>query len=393
MKIIYVGAFRFPKYDAAAARVLNNARALRECGHDVEIISWGGKFEDSSKQNGEYDIYDGFRYTITTELDINGGFVAKVKNRLNRGEKTLRLLKEIEKSPDLLIAYNPDLLFNLKLKYYASRHKIKYANDITEWSDNNELRFIERITNAINLKHFTHRVNNRIVISSFLNKYYTDGNNIVVPATYDETEPKWQQGLAVAKKRVGGFDGITLIYAGNPARKDAVHYAINAVQRLIDEGASIRFLIVGAEREPYQKTYADLLTKKDLSEKILFLGRVPQDEVPSYYALADFMVLLRESTRKSNAGFPTKFAESFASSTPVIANLTSDLNRYLFEGNTGFVVEKPTEQSVYETLKTRVLALSSDRIEQMKRNVKKESKRLDYHHFIEPLRLFMNNLI
>ena len=29
MNIIYLGAFRLPNYDAAAPRVLNNARALR----------------------------------------------------------------------------------------------------------------------------------------------------------------------------------------------------------------------------------------------------------------------------------------------------------------------------------------------------------------------------
>lgn len=391
MNIIYIGAFRFPKYDAAAARVLNNARALRACGHNVVIISWGGKFEDPKIKAGDFDLYDGFRFTITGELDLKGGLVNKVKNRLNRGSKSMAILKSTC-NPDLIISYNPDLLFNLKLKNYASRYKINYANDITEWSDNNELRMLERITNYFNLKHLTRHIDNRIVISSYLNNYYSSGNNVVVPPLCDVNETKWRQGYVKAKEKVGDFDGITLIYAGNPALKDAVHFAINAVQRLIDEGANIRFLIVGAERDLYQRNYTDLLTKKDLSDRIQFLGRVPQDEVPSYYALADFMVLLRESNRKSNAGFPTKFAESFASSTPVIANLTSDLNRYLFEGNTGFVVEKPTEEAVYETLKTRVLGLSSDRIEQMKCNVKQEAKRLDYHHYIEPLRRFVENL-
>jgi hypothetical protein len=40
MKIIYIGSFRFPIYDAAASRVLNNARALRLYGHEVKFISW-----------------------------------------------------------------------------------------------------------------------------------------------------------------------------------------------------------------------------------------------------------------------------------------------------------------------------------------------------------------
>ena len=302
------------------------------------------------------------------------------------------MFRAIKRTPDLIIAYNPDLLFNLKLKRYTSRHCIYYSNDITEWSDNNELRIIERITNAINLKFVTPRIKNLISISSFLKNYYSASHSVVVPATYDKTESKWQQGTTVAKARVGVFNGITFIYAGNPARKDAVHYAINAVQRLIEEGANIRFLILGVERDQYLKNYSALLAKKVLSDRIQFIGRVSQDEVPSYYALADFMLLLRELTRKSNAGFPTKFAESFASGTPVIANITSDLDRYLYDGATGFIVKKPTEDSVYETLKSKVVNLPTEKIEQMKNNVKQEAKRLEYHYFVESLREFMNKL-
>ena len=104
------------------------------------------------------------------------------------------------------------------------------------------------------------------------------------------------------------------------------------------------------------------------------------------------MVLLREPTRKSTAGFPTKFSESFISGTPVIANLTSDLRYYLFDGNTGFEVKEPSETAIYETIKRRVMILSREKIAAMKRNVKEEAKRLDYHSYVEPLKEFFDNL-
>ena len=44
MNILYIGAFRLPNLDAAAPRVLNNAKAMREAGHNVKFISWGGKY-------------------------------------------------------------------------------------------------------------------------------------------------------------------------------------------------------------------------------------------------------------------------------------------------------------------------------------------------------------
>ena len=391
MKIIYIGSFRLPNCDAAAARVLNVARALRLAGHEVSFVSWGGEERESDLcPDGKYRV-DGFEYVVTHELPSNEGAIKRVMNKLTRGQKTKRLLRQQLGSYDAIITYNCNL--SHWLIGFTKRHHLKLINDITEWYDNNELKVIDRLLYAWNMYHTQKRVPNKIVISSYLDRFYNMTHNIVVPATCDASEAKWQQGAAKAKEKAGEFDGITLIYAGNPARKDAVHYAINAVQRLIDEGANVRFLIVGAERERYLKNYSDLLSMKELSERIQFLGRVPQDEVPSYYALADFMVLLREPTRKSTAGFPTKFSESFTSGTPVIANLTSDLGLYLKDGKTGFVVVLPSEEAIYQTLKTHVIGLNREQISEMKNNVREVAKILDYHAYVDVLHDFVENII
>ena len=391
MKIIYIGSFRLPNCDAAAARVLNVARALRLAGHEVSFVIWGGEERESDLcPDGKYRV-DGFEYVVTHELPSNEGAIKRVMNKLTRGQKTKRLLRQQLGSYDAIITYNCNL--SHWLIGFTKRHHLKLINDITEWYDNNELKVIDRLLYAWNMYHTQKRVPNKIVISSYLDRFYNMTHNIVVPATCDASEAKWQQGAAKAKEKAGEFDGITLIYAGNPARKDAVHYAINAVQRLIDEGANVRFLIVGAERERYLKNYSDLLSMKELSERIQFLGRVPQDEVPSYYALADFMVLLREPTRKSTAGFPTKFSESFTSGTPVIANLTSDLGLYLKDGKTGFVVVLPSEEAIYQTLKTHVIGLNREQISEMKNNVREVAKILDYHAYVDVLHDFVENII
>lgn len=390
MRIVYLGSFRLPIFDAAAARVLNVARALRLAGHEVSFISWGGKQRECDLcADGKYR-YDGFEYVVTGELDPKGNILQKVICKQQRGNKTKQLLEERIVDFDAVITYNGSL--TRWLLRFARKHQVKLINDITEWYDYNELKVTDWLPYTYNMHCTQKRVKNKIVISHYFDNYYNKTHNIVIPATCDAGEAKWQQGAAIAKEKAGEYDGITLIYAGNPARKDAVHYAVNAVQRLIDEGQKVRFLIVGAERERYLKNYTDLLSKKELSERIQFLGRVSQDEVPSYYAQADFMVLLREQTRKSNAGFPTKFSESFTSGTPVIANLTSDLRYYLFDGNTGFIVKEPTEAAIYETIKRRVMVLSRERIAAMKRNVKEEAKRLDYHAYVEALKEFFDSL-
>jgi len=104
---------------------------------------------------------------------------------------------------------------------------------------------------------------------------------------------------------------------------------------------------------------------------------------------ADFSLLLRNEARYSRAGFPTKFVESLAVGTPVIANLTSDLHRYLKEGDTGFICTGPAPEDL-ETALIRAIAMSQEHHAAMRtrcRTVATES--FDYRAFVTPLSEFL----
>lgn len=390
MVIVYLGSFRFPKGDAAAARVLNVAKALRMAGHNVSFISWGGeqRLEDICEDG--VCRFDGFPYVVTNEIDAKGCLFKKVKERLRRGAKTKTYLKKHIDEYDVILSYNGSII--MWLISFCKKNNKKLVCDLTEWYSYSELKFADRIKYFFEMYCFQLLVKNKIVISSYLNRFYNKTHNIVIPALCDASEPKWDSDNEDVESKTGRYEGITLIYAGNPARKDAVHYVISAVQRLVNEGENLRFLLLGTLREDYLTRYASLLPKGELSDRIQFLGRVPQDSVPAYYRLSDFMVLLREPTKKSNAGFPTKFSESFTSGTPVVANLTSDLGKYLKDGETGFVVSDSSEDAIYKTLKEKVIGLSLEQIVEMKTNVKEIAKQLDYRAYKDVLNDFVENL-
>lgn len=390
MRFIYIGSFRLPNGDAAAARVLNVARALRLAGHEVRFISWGGVGKWNEADAEEECYVDGFPYVVTNEIDFTGGVYKKAISWVLQGRRTKRLLRKRLGEYDAIVSYNCSII-NWLVRF-CKKNMIKLVSDLTEWYSLSELKVLDMLGYTWNMCIVQKRVPNKITISSYLAEYYKASHNIVFPAACDASEAKWHFGKEKAIKVAGSSDVITLIYAGTPARKDAIHYAINAVQRLINEGYGVRFLILGVQRDEYIQNYSDLLTNIQLSDKIQFLGRVSQDEVPSYYSIADFMVLLREPNKKSNAGFPTKFAESMTSGTPVIANLTSDLGEYLKDGDTGFVVNRPCEEDMYQVLRDKVLPLERVQIATMKQNVAKASKRLDYHAFEESVTSFVAHL-
>mgnify|MGYP003331413338 CR=1 FL=1 len=243
MNILYVGAFRLPNLDAAAPRVLNNGRALASLGHSVSFLSWGGGYRKSDLcDDGLYRI-DGMEYVITGELCPPSSLFGRIWQSFTRGKKSIELIKKLEYKPDLIIMYQASNQFTKKIISYCQQNNIKLVHDITEWYAINELYFYSWIPNYINMTRTQRNVNNKILISSFLNRVYPESNNLVIPPLCSKDETRWS--ASIEDERIKPYDGITLIYAGSPLKKDNLHSAINAVNKLALEGQAIRFIILG----------------------------------------------------------------------------------------------------------------------------------------------------
>ena len=165
MKILYLGAFRLPNFDAAAPRVLNIARTLRGAGHEVSFISWGGKQRDEDRCDDGVWRVDGFPYTVTNELPQPGlSAIGRLRNKFQRGNKTKCLLSKWPEPIDVIITYNNSIC--RWLIPFSKKHGIKLINDITEWYARNELNPLEWISYAYDMHCIQKKVKNKIVNSS-----------------------------------------------------------------------------------------------------------------------------------------------------------------------------------------------------------------------------------
>lgn len=394
MRFVYLGAFRFPEGDAASARVINNARILRELGHEVEVWSFGGEQRDTDKTGNEY-LYDGFKYIVTNDIDTRS-----LKERLTRytfpGINCWRTLKTRVNSIDVIIVYNPTYSLNKRLIRFCRRYNLKLIADLTEWYGANEMPggkyspiywMSER-----NMKHLQRKIPNKILISTYLLRYYNRGNNILLPPLVDLAESKWKRNVVITNQYIVNHRGIRIIYAGTPTRKDMLTNLIVASADFLGENNRLQLLFLGVTQEQGQMLVADSTLLRNHPKNFVFLGKIPQNHVPAYYKLADFSAIIREPTRKNMAGFPTKMAESMGAGCPVIMNSTSDLANFVKDGENAIVLKDYSIESISKGLK-RILALDVSTLEQMRRNAKLIGEtKFNYPVFIPVMKEFVDNL-
>lgn len=394
-KVIYAGAFRFPAADAGAARVLNNAKILKALGYEVMFISWGGDPRKEDKINEKY-YYQEFEYINTYEIEDNErSFLVKVKGILQRGDKTISLLREVSLI-DIVIGYGISFTSTYKLRKFCHEKNIKYISDITEWYADNEFPGGKYSPlywlNELNMHFYQKRVENKIVISSYLDKYYFSENNLLLPPLVDLSEPKWKTEVIHTNELINNHQGIRIIYAGTPGQKDLLALVLKAFLRVLKKTNKLQFVILGVSENDAEKHGEDAIKYLKYKPNILFLGRVPQEMVPAYYKLSDFSIIVRELNRKNMAGFPTKMVESMAAGCPVILNCTSDLGKFAIDGENALILTDFTIDAVYQGF-DRVLKLDKTQIAEMKHSALLSGKeRFDYHAYIDQTERFINKL-
>ena len=96
---------------------------------------------------------------------------------------------------------------------------------------------------------------------------------------------------------------------------------------------------------------------------------------------------MRDDNRVTKAGFPTKFVESIACGTKVIANVSSDLESYIKRYRLGILLQDISVECLIDQLKSLLQGKNNIQLEQKSRLI------FDYRNYIESMRGFLNILI
>lgn len=141
-------------------------------------------------------------------------------------------------------------------------------------------------------------------------------------------DPELKAKLGLAGCRVIGFLGSFYAYEG-------LDLLLAALPRILDQAPDVRVLLVGGgPQEGNLKAQAQAL---GLSDKVVFVGRVPHSEVSRYYDLVDLLAYPRHAMRLTDLVTPLKPLEAMAQGHLLIASDVGGHKELITDGSTGFL--------------------------------------------------------
>lgn len=364
--IVLVSQYKFPEGDAGSVRLMYFAKQLQVLGHDVLVVGYGSP-------TAEVCVYKGVKY-VSLRKNIN-----KYRSYLLYNHHLIILLKQLGvlHTIDSIILGTVSINVFLSLKRYCKKNNVVLIKDIVEWYSKKQFKhwylsysYISKIIENLFIVDQSVKV---IAISNYLLNIYVEKNIETerIPVFFDQNDyPFYVKNNSSL---------LRLLYAGSPGKKDCLGFILKNLSLLADQELNlIRLVLIGLKQDDVIKLCADEKIDYSKMERVLIVkGIVTRDSVLEEYLISDFSLLIRDSDAiYAKAGFPTKVVESLSMSTPVICNISSDLNIYLEDMKNSLIVGEMTSDS-FNGVILRALGLTLEE----KSNLSKYSKETAVKYF------------
>lgn len=380
-KIVIITTGWFPEGDAGAIRLQLMGRTLSEVGYKITVLC-RGKLNDKGYYNSiEYFSLRNKQCNLFSNLFDYLEFPSKVKKYLHNNKDELYAVY-IYNAHDSLFSY---------CKKLCSKNGIKLIHDCVEWYSPEEYTLGKfdlwyRKKNRINTK-IIDKSFSIIAITKYLEEYFSSKgiNTIRVPILCD-TE------IGITPKPLHDDNVTTVFYGGLPGTKDLVGNLLEASLMLTeDEKKKLKIVIVGATKDYLVRVShirSDVIDR--CSEYTVLHGRLQRKQVLEIMSKADFSFLARDSElRYAKAGFPSKVVEALSNATPMICNISSDLDDYLINGKNAVIAASHESKDLCDAIR-RAISLTATEKQKMSSEALNSAKLyFDYRNYVDALKQFI----
>lgn len=342
--IIYYGGFILPDKSAAANRVVSNGKIFSSLGYNTVFI--GAAPSD--------EAFDGIRPVEGCEKMYEQAHPKSTKQWLNHMLSVEHIETVIKNYDDvkMIILYNVPMFTLMKAKKVFSKKNIEVCYDCTEWTKDTDGSLPKKIFKAFDeilISNFAHKVaDGMIAISKMMEKKYKKAKKLVViPPLVDISDPIWHQET---ENHEGIFE---FCFAGIPdGKKESLDKVVEAFCNINKKHTFLR--IIGITEKDFNSIYPDSYIPKNVRNKITFMGKLSHEVTIKYVLGCDCYIFIRRSDKRNNAGFPTKFAESYTCGVPIITTNVSDVGEYIIKSGKGSLLEDTSAESIADAMMTQI---------------------------------------
>lgn len=346
--------------DASHINVL--AAGLTRLGHKVLIVT-------SDLNVNKPVVHDGILRCPGKVADNKFGIVCAKPN-------DSAIQKILEKfHPDILHTHSETAIGQIALKYSSKYNTPVVFTIHSFFADNfrhDKSNFKNRIAIMKCRNKFLDMVDNSDVIAAsskkaevFIRKCNRKRRIFLVPNNADMVKFDFQRVPIQSVNKIRNKlkipqDATVAIFAGRLCPDKYIESLLEGWAQYLSGIDDIYLLIVGdgEERIPLE----NWTRKLKIEKQVIFLGNIPNDNMPEYYSASDIFVTASETDMMSMA-----VAEAMSCGLPVVIKKDTANPSYITNGTNGFIYTHPKDLA--EKVKA-VSALSREQIYELKKSVR-----------------------
>ena len=143
-------------------------------------------------------------------------------------------------------------------------------------------------------------------------------------------------GAAALRRPLAADDELVLLTVGRLQRRKGHDLVIKSLPDLLRRSPGLRYVIAGDGEE--RQALESLATELGVRDRVTFVGRVSNTDLPAYYAAADLFVHPNRTDGADFEGFGIVFLEAAAAGLAVVGGTTGGAPEAIAEGETGALV-------------------------------------------------------
>ena len=146
------------------------------------------------------------------------------------------------------------------------------------------------------------------------------------------------------RKKIAGKNSRIILSVGRLIKRKGYGYLLRAIPEILIDFPESVFVIVG--KGPEKRYLTKLVDKLGINDNVLFLGTIPNKNLPEIYANSDLFVL-----PSIHEGLGIVYLEAMASGLPIVTTNSGGMRDLIIDGQTGILIKPKNSEGIAKAIK------------------------------------------